>query len=297
MESDEDTKPRYLLIIALSLGMAVIGTLIFVAEAVPKHFDPPEGAGEFGDMFGLANALFSGFAFLGVVVAILLQQQELRLQREELGHTREELRGQKEQLKLQNSTFKNQSFENAFFQMLSLHHQIVNALDVTSGKNVHSGRDCFPFFCQRLFRFARSNVYRLKNAQGNGSAHIDDEVINSHFVMEKLVKESYLEVYRENQADLGHYFRNLYTIIKFIDSSSMEDKKTYTNIVRAQLSTSELTMLFYNVISPNGSAKFKPLVEKYEILKNLPTGELLHHDNKKFIASSALGSTEQVSED
>jgi hypothetical protein len=47
--------------------------------------------GTFGDMFGAVNALFSGLALAGVVCAILLQREELRLQREELALTRLEL--------------------------------------------------------------------------------------------------------------------------------------------------------------------------------------------------------------
>ncbi|WP_050937395.1 hypothetical protein [Vibrio harveyi] len=53
---------------------------------------PNEVRGTFGDMFGAANALFSGFAFIGVIYAILMQRTELSLQREELSLTREELK-------------------------------------------------------------------------------------------------------------------------------------------------------------------------------------------------------------
>ena len=48
--------------------------------------------GQFGDLFGGLNALFSGLAFLGVIYAIFLQRRELELQREELKLTREELK-------------------------------------------------------------------------------------------------------------------------------------------------------------------------------------------------------------
>jgi hypothetical protein len=48
--------------------------------------------GQFGDLFGTINALFSGLAFVGIIAAILLQRQELQLQREELTATRVELR-------------------------------------------------------------------------------------------------------------------------------------------------------------------------------------------------------------
>jgi hypothetical protein len=50
-----------------------------------------EKRGQFGDMFGAANSLFSGLAFACLVYAIVLQRKELALQREELRLTRQEL--------------------------------------------------------------------------------------------------------------------------------------------------------------------------------------------------------------
>jgi hypothetical protein len=48
-------------------------------------------SGQAGDLFGSVNSLFSGLAFAGVIVAILLQREELQLQRQELAQTRKEL--------------------------------------------------------------------------------------------------------------------------------------------------------------------------------------------------------------
>jgi hypothetical protein len=48
--------------------------------------------GNFGDSFGDINALFSGFAFAGIIYTILLQKKELSQQRQELADTRVELR-------------------------------------------------------------------------------------------------------------------------------------------------------------------------------------------------------------
>lgn len=47
--------------------------------------------GQFVDMFGALNALFSGLAFAGIIFTIRQQKEELELQREELKMTREEL--------------------------------------------------------------------------------------------------------------------------------------------------------------------------------------------------------------
>lgn len=45
--------------------------------------------GQFGDLFGGINALFTGLAFAGVVYTIFLQRHDLRTQNEELRATRE----------------------------------------------------------------------------------------------------------------------------------------------------------------------------------------------------------------
>jgi hypothetical protein len=50
-------------------------------------------------MFGVVNTIFSGFAFAGVVYAILLQRRELELQRRELMLQRLELRLTREELR------------------------------------------------------------------------------------------------------------------------------------------------------------------------------------------------------
>ena len=70
-------------IILLCLGG---GTLPFLL------FDSMESRGQFGDMFGAVNSLFSALAFAGVLLAIILQRQELQLQRQELLLSRQELK-------------------------------------------------------------------------------------------------------------------------------------------------------------------------------------------------------------
>ncbi|NOQ94139.1 MAG: hypothetical protein GQ547_05830 [Methylophaga sp.] len=70
----------------------------------------------FGDSFGALTSLFSGLAFSGLILTILLQREDLNLQRQELSETRNEM-------KLQN-------FETTFFQMLRLHNSIVESIDI-----------------------------------------------------------------------------------------------------------------------------------------------------------------------
>lgn len=217
--------------------------------------------GTFGDMFGFINSIFSGLAFGGVIWAILLQSRELKLQREELKLTRDELRGQKLALKKQN-------FESTFFQLLRLHHDIINGIDLFRSRDgmTIKGRDCFKVFYERFER-------KLAENKQNYSGKTGKDRINN----------TYCDFYKCHQSEVGHYFRNLYNIIKLIENSDLEDKKLYTNLVRAQLSSFELALLFYNALSDKGVEKFKPLIEKYSLLKTLPADKLLLEEDHLFL--------------
>lgn len=231
--------------------------------------------GQFGDSFGAINALFAGLAFAGVIFAIILQKKELELQRQELKETRDEIRGQKEQLQAQDQTLQKQNFENSFFQLLSFHNEIVNSLEIPSGiGNKVGGRMCFHFFLQAL-----KENYGPRNLKT--SEQIKDRI---NVLYEKFLFRDYLSI--------GYYFRHLYNTVKFVHEhkfiKELEDKKTYTNLIRAQLSSNELGLLFYDCLSDRG-AKFKCLVEKYELLEDLDFEKLLDPEHRSLYNERAYG--------
>ena len=228
--------------------------------------------GQFGDTFGAVNALFAGLAFAGIIFAIILQKKELELQRQELKETRDEIRGQKEQLEAQDRTLQKQNFENSFFQLLSFHNEIVNSLKAQEpGGQEVEGRRCFAVFLQRLAR--------IYNKETNTSGQMKDNI-----------NASYEEFLSRYQWIIGHYFRHLYNTVKFIHEHKFfkesEDKKTYINLIRAQLSSVELELLFYNCLSNRG-AKFKCLVEKYALLEDMDFGNLLDPEHRSFYEERA----------
>lgn len=80
----------------------------------------------------------------------------------------------------------------------------------------------------------------------------------------------YEKVYEEAENVVGHYYRNLYRIVKFIQESDLDidnlevneiEKRKYYGILRAQLSSFELMMLFYNVNYSTKGEKFKTLLQ------------------------------------
>jgi hypothetical protein len=72
--------------------VAVVIALWACCFLAVSHFLPSWAErGQFGDLFGSINALFSGLAFAGLIATIYLQRTELALQREELKLQREEM--------------------------------------------------------------------------------------------------------------------------------------------------------------------------------------------------------------
>lgn len=78
--------------VVIFAAIAMIIVIWIAAPFVLQYiFSSSEERGLFGDSYGVLNSLFSGLAFAGVIIAIVLQKNELKLQREELELTRVEL--------------------------------------------------------------------------------------------------------------------------------------------------------------------------------------------------------------
>lgn len=267
-DSDNSKEPTYkqllLLLTVVVIVWATSGVLLSRLSSNP---------GSFGDMFGAVNALFSGLAFAALIYTVNLQRTELRLQRNELTLTRAELQGQKEQLAAQNDLLRSDAFENNFFQVLRVFSDLVNSIDIqfTDRPSV-VGRDCFNTF----YRYLRSCYNHEKQ-----KAPSADEAT--------LVSRAYAAFYDKYHGDVGHYFRTLYNLVKLVDRSDAKDKRFYTNLVRAQLSSQELLLLFYNCQTHLGSEKFYPLIERYALFKTLPFDKLFSSDHQSFCSPESRG--------
>jgi len=252
-----------------------------------KDLDP-NIRGTFGDMFGSINALFSGLALAGIIITILLQQKELRLQRQELSETRKEF-------KIQNETLRIQRFENTFFSLLNIHHKIVSDIDYRYYKSREKDFGIASYSFQTKTEDKEVVVIEGRDVFRFRFNRFKESVIDGEMGWLELYKEHY----EMAQTDFGHYFRNLYRMVKlvettdfFYDKNSISEsgifktKYKYTSIIRAQVSDYELAWLFYNCLSSNGIEKFKPLIEKYSLLKNLPENLILDVENHKSLYDS-----------
>jgi len=84
--------------------------------------------------------------------------------------------------------------------------------------------------------------------------------------------------FRGHYAILGHYYRHLFQTVKFVheyDSKVIDfnEKKGYLKTLRAQLSSHEQLLLYYNSLTGAGSDWNIPendFLRKYRLIKNIP---------------------------
>jgi hypothetical protein len=260
--------------------------------------------GQFGDMFGALNALFSAIAFAALVYTVFLQRTELELQRKELHDTREEIRGQKLQLEAQTKAFLTQNFESLFFQQLALHDKVVKRMTSRLIKRMNSSEfnDVLQFLSQEFIDLALASIrFHSPNLTQQSRRYLswDEEVRYwlQHGVKRKDLEDSvsiswdsFVSIF---ERDLGQYFRSIELILEHIDAGTGQTKSLeipknrYADILISQLSSDDLVLLLYQALSPSGT-RLKLLVERYGLLRYLEDARIFSSCPRKLLADSAF---------
>jgi hypothetical protein len=241
-----------------------------------------EELGPFGDFLaGTTVPFLTLSSFMLIAATLLMQQHQLKLQKEELQLTREEYSKTNEAFEEQNKTLSIQRFENTFFQMVSLHNDILKSMSI--GKT--EGRKLFYYLHNE-----QESKYKAYKKYLLNITDLDEKEINENLHIQSiLIRISYNSIFGRHQDTIGHYFRNLYRIIKFIkDNKFINDveKRTYIGIIRAQLSSYEQALLLYNLLSKYGYEKFLPLVKEYRLLEGLDAEILIQENHMEVFVNS-----------
>ncbi|WP_414162030.1 putative phage abortive infection protein [Serratia sp. BNK-10] len=262
--------------------LCFVYSLLVYFGAGPFEGWRPEEIGQFGDSWGVLTSIFSAFAFAAVIHNNFDQKKTIESTREFANKQMDFMNTQTNHLDNQTAFLKNQNeflrvqkIESSLFQLLSLLQSIISDIDVV-GQNSRSGRDCFKFFYNE-FR----TEYRKSILNGRNKIVLSEKEI---IFFKDNISLVYSRFYVQKQQDLGHYFRFLFNIFKFIDDAELSDleKKKYSNIVRAQLSNYELGLLFYNCIYKEGR-KFEIYAKRFELFDNMPNGMYLEKNHSQLI--------------
>lgn len=271
--------------------------------------------GEFGSFIG--GLVGSIWAFAGVIlfyVALKEQRKDMKINQDALNTQIKALEQQIDEFELQrreleltrevfteqSKTLKMQQFESTFFNSVSLFRNLVDGITYNEPPNpvksmttpgyqpaVYKGTYCFEIFYESY-----RNRYRdmLRDYITNDLQLEMKDSRNAEISIEKLSdisQNAYESFFSNFQSDLGHYFRTLYNIIRFVKEKNIENPKYYTNLIRAQLSTYEHLMLFYNCHSNYGNKRFKPLVDEFSLLNNMPQDMLIDQKHINFYRPKA----------
>ncbi|PZD79333.1 putative phage abortive infection protein [Mesonia sp. K7] len=224
------------------------------------------------------------------VQALNQQIQEFELQRSELTETRKVFEEQSETLKIQR-------FENTFFQLLSLHHELIDKLnfslhEINFGLRNYESREVLSEASAKLDnKIERSNLISQRNSSG-GYTYIEnppDSIYSSEERLLDVYKQFYFEDFKQI---LSHYFRNIYHIFKFIYKSELiinSKKQFYASIVRAQLSSDELFLILYNSLQKDlGYPNFLFLIKEFDIMQNFDFRIIEKHKFHKEIYNNKI---------
>ena len=258
--------------LAASIGLGVLGLwgawVLGLGRWLAEGFGVPgadaaAAAGQFGDLFGGLNALFTALAFGAVAWSALSQRHEMAMQRREMAMQREQLALQRQALKdqeremaEQRKVFQQQAFESTYFQMLGqcreLHDQVAYW---DTGTATIFGGDAFSALAGKCSDILK----RMTPVQG------DEYRMKVGMEYESTVYAGRM------RTTLGPYFRNLYHLFKLIDaqaSMSQDERTKYANLARAHLSGDTVLVLGVNGCSGHGDA-FRPLIERFHLLKHV----------------------------
>ena len=259
---------RIIFAIAVIFIIAVCLLFVYFMKEQPWGM---EKRGQFGDMFGVLGAVFSGLAFAGLIVTLIqqhddlkLQREDLRLQRQEIAQTNLELALQRKEMEEQNKTIMLQRFETTFFNMLKSLNEVRNDIKYSGDFDLRTGT--------------------TKIIEGKDAI---ERIYQLGFSLIK--KHGYNDPFIKNY--MSHYFRHLIQTLKIIDVAnilSYQEKCYYTEIVSSHMSLHEMCAFFYYCLSDEAKDKTKILVEKYALFKILNNGETISKEELSLFSDGAF---------
>lgn len=215
------------------------------------------------------------------------------------------LKLQRRGLQESSEAFRRQQFENNFYNLMRTQQEIVNSIEfetkVSGLPKRYNGR--------KFFRLAETDLFYIHdllacedyNEEKSSYSHYKtivkrydlsesyhNEVHNKiKDDKQRIITKSYEVLFNRFDYLIGHYFRHLYHILKYLKDSESTDKscvahnnvyENYANFIQAQMSTSELFLLFYNSLC---FPRMKELVVHYNLLENLPLEDLIEEEHEQ----------------
>lgn len=211
------------------------------------------------------------------------------------------LNAQKDEFKSTQIAIQNQQFESSFFQLMGQLQVVREGIKGKVNSNNNSiemqGIHLISEVKQGLHEFVNS---RLQAESEKNNPQIISILSLSSNSLDKLnytifLRDQFDEFFKQHHTLLGHYFRLLINIIKFVidsktsvaldEAKNTSEVKRYLYLLQAGLSNEEFAILFYYSLSNTANIyhekdDLKTNLEKYEFFKYIDKKALIapsHH--------------------
>jgi len=260
---DKQFKNYILIVVGLAVGLLLIVTLIywlnFAQYTLSKNTDD---WGQFGAYIGGVAGVF--LTLLTIILLIITLYSQNR-----------------------NATIS--QFESSFFELLRLHKEITDRIcgtvDISiiyeSGGNEFKGLMYFEKLSKEIHKKFDDNPDNILEQLVNPIEF--KNILEDKTAMQEIIDSFYNELYHGRESELGHYFRSLYHLVKFVNDSLIGNKKRYIDLIQAYLTDAELHCTFYNGIAIYGRKHFQRLLDDYSFLENIkPKGDIFEKQFEMF---------------
>lgn len=310
----------------VTILLVIVGiALLFIAVKMPfkvYEYFVPKGAslkivdykdvrdlGAIGDFIGGTTVAFlTAASTVFLLATIIMQRKEIKISQRNIEElviqtqaTVQQAKEARKETQITNETMKKQQFETTFFNMLQLHHQIVENIQLSRRKEDFRGRKAIEEIKNIFEDSLGAKQYFAENPEKGMSSWLGNFQMRKRFlekflntpngISKEMLNEVYKEFHDEHGNAIGHYMRNNYRIVKFIVENVVEDedeqkrikeeekrdtivgdKKFYFGTLRAQWSNAEFELIFINSLYERNS-KFKNLIKKHDVLDIQETDE------------------------
>jgi len=289
------------LLVALIVGLPLVCVVAYFFMLIGWSYLPDDWPtrGTIGDSFGVLTAFFTGAGFIGFLVALWLQRQDLKAQYEAIRWQIKEMEGQREELEMTRSVFQQQTFETTFFNMLRFLSEIEGGAVFSETTNSRLGVRMSPIGTHKE---SERITYTGSDAMTRGALfvinHVLRELRSSDYGREGIVELLERCFARNNNAKVTFpvyeyfimYVKVLYEIYTLLNMHEREGYSVvrYYSIIRSQLNNQTVSLMALYALTDIGGNLFNSLVT-YSQLKYLDTDireMLAPHD---FYPPSAFG--------
>jgi hypothetical protein len=254
-------KHGLLILVSIFFLLILYFTGLFIRDyAKPQNYNPPIDSNIFGDWGKFVGGIMACGAFIFAFATFMTQRKSIKAS----------------------------DLENNFFKLIGQLQFIVEQfnLQIPTNKDIVI-RDKIGYIKYRIKNFQTDKYV----GSGRNAIHILSirmlKEINEENDLTKEVR--YNNFYDDWAYQLGHYFRFVYHIIKFIEAKKLKasEQQKYMDLLQAQLSTDEMGLIFYNAALGEKSKKkgtgerlFKKMLDRNKILENIDDGSLADNGDR-----------------